>query len=270
VRIIVVVSLFLLAFAAGAPAGVLNGNIITDKILTLAESPWLVTSNVEVRFGATLTVEPGVEVLFYGPYRIVTDGDAANAIVAIGTPADSIVFKSANPNPGPEDWEWIEVFNSSGSAFRHCIFRHADQTLRISNCSPAVEFCTFRENKTNIWCVNADPLIQSCTITDWAFVGIFLQSGSSPTIRECNIFRGRSGTRQGESIYLSIYNPPTMVTIDATRNWWGTTDLGEIEDSIYHGVDTTDLWGIVDFAPPLEEVPVENVSWGAIKLLFKD
>jgi len=270
VRITVVVILLLLALAAGAPAGVLSGNIITNKTLTLADSPWLVTSDVEVRFGATLTVEPGAEVVFEGSYRIVTDGNAASAIVAVGTPADSIVFRSANPTPGPEDWERIEVFNSNGSAFTHCIFRHADVALWISNCSPAIEFCTFRENEINLRCVNADPPIQSCTITNWEFIGIFLQNGSSPTIRECNIFRGGSGVRQGESIYLVVYNPPTMVTIDATRNWWGTTDLEEIEAAIHHSEDDENIWGTVDFAPPLEQVPVENMSWGAIKLLFKD
>ena len=267
-RSIAVVILLLLAATSGAPAGVLSGNVTSSRTLTLAESPWLVTSDVEVRFGAILTIEAGVVVQFEDSYWIETDIGNGSAIVAVGAPGDSIVFESALPSPGPDSWEWVGVYDSDASVFRHCIFRHGDQTLRISTCSPTVELCRFQDNKTSIWCVDAAPEIQSCTITEWTFVGIVLEKGSSPDIHDCNIFQHGPGARQGESIRLMSYQPPTMVTINAERNWWGTIDPQEIEDAIYHSIDSGGVWGTVDFDPWLYELPVEEMSWGRLKSLF--
>ncbi len=51
----------------------------------------------------------------------------------------------------------------------------------------------------------------------------------------------------GYAFLISVDND-TLTAINATNNWWGTTDPVLIEDGIYHQVDYS-LYPLVDFVP---------------------
>ena len=70
------------------------GPITTDTTWTLGGSPYVVTCNVVVFAGATLTIEPGVEVRFQPGTRLAAQ-DAT--IEALGTPGVRVTFLSDNP-----------------------------------------------------------------------------------------------------------------------------------------------------------------------------
>lgn len=58
-----------------------GGHISTDTTWSKASSPYMIKGNVIVDFGATLTIEPGVEVKFTDTYNLFIDGN----LTAIGT-----------------------------------------------------------------------------------------------------------------------------------------------------------------------------------------
>jgi hypothetical protein len=79
----------------------------------------------------------------------------------------------------------------------------------------------------------------------------------------------------GEAIhaYAGDLDPPTY--IDATMNWWGTIDPGEIAEAIWdcHDSDWAGVCFYVDpwcLSPECEQTGItEQTSWGAIKALYR-
>jgi parallel beta-helix repeat protein len=88
-----------------------SGIISTDAAWDLGGSPWIVTGDVTVAGGATLTIDPGVEVKFDGYHSIFIDG----SLVAVGLQTNKITITSNKAVPGPKDWDRIQI-NSTGHA----------------------------------------------------------------------------------------------------------------------------------------------------------
>ncbi|MDL1948228.1 hypothetical protein FBQ97_00210, partial [Acidobacteria bacterium ACD] len=72
-----------------------GGPITTNTTWTLAGSPYIVTSNVTVNAGVTLTVEPGVLVKFALNTALTVNGK----LTAIGTSGSPITFTSNAASP---------------------------------------------------------------------------------------------------------------------------------------------------------------------------
>jgi hypothetical protein len=102
---------------AGTPV---EGQIVTDTTWTLAGSPYWVEGDVVVLSTANLTLEPGVRVLFDGPFAIYVEGE----LFAVGSPASIISFTSNLSEPSPGDWRGLQV-NATGRA----LIRHTDVTF---------------------------------------------------------------------------------------------------------------------------------------------
>jgi len=67
---------------------------ITTTTWTKANSPYRVTGTITVPYDNTLTIEPGVDVLFDSAVQVVVNG----ALNAVGTPQDSIRFLKSGEN----------------------------------------------------------------------------------------------------------------------------------------------------------------------------
>jgi hypothetical protein len=79
--------------------------ISTDTVLSLACSPYVVEGPLTVIAGATLTIEPGVEVRFRRrAWLMVGDGYDLGRLVARGTAAARIVLHSDEPASAAGDW----------------------------------------------------------------------------------------------------------------------------------------------------------------------
>jgi uncharacterized repeat protein (TIGR01451 family) len=100
---------------AAATATEVSGNINTDTTWTLANSPYVLTGNIFIGNGATLTIQPGVKVSATAghpptsqPFRInVDDG----ALVANGTAAQPITFTASEAFKGA--WYGIAAGNTA-------------------------------------------------------------------------------------------------------------------------------------------------------------
>jgi hypothetical protein len=81
-----------------------GGSIWVDTTWALANSPYVLTSDVIVESGATLTIEPGVEIQGQSNAGLIVYGH----LEALGTPTEPITFTSAF-NTSPGDWPGIEI-----------------------------------------------------------------------------------------------------------------------------------------------------------------
>ena len=109
----VVSLILLLAIANNAVAATpVSGIIDSDTTWTLAGSPYIITGSVLVMEGATLTIDPGVEVRFDGSYRLQIEGQ----LIAIGTASNLIRFTSNLTPQQVGDWIGIIFTDSSVDA----------------------------------------------------------------------------------------------------------------------------------------------------------
>src|SRR3954469_17375915 len=86
-HLLLAITILLFSILAKSQTNV-SGNISGNTTWTKAGSPYMLTGNVGVRTGYTLTIEPGVTVERDSDYQILING----AVQINGTPEDSIQF----------------------------------------------------------------------------------------------------------------------------------------------------------------------------------
>jgi hypothetical protein len=97
--------------------------IITENTTwALANSPYIITGNVLIEHGITLTIEPGVKVKFDGDYYIQIKGK----LTAEGNENNMITFTSNKLLPRPGDWDSIIFMENAdnGSIIKYCIIEY--------------------------------------------------------------------------------------------------------------------------------------------------
>jgi parallel beta-helix repeat protein len=158
-----------------------GGPIISDTTWTLANSPYIVTSNVQVLEGVKLTIEPGVVVKFNTGLLLLVEG----TLHAKGTASKRITFTSNNINPQPG--EWGNIILSGESIMKYCI----------------VEYGGYEAWWTGVIEVNDyDSLVDHCIVRYNSSSGIFgVGSEYSPITIANNELRNNSG-REGGGIYV--------------------------------------------------------------------
>ncbi len=140
-----------------------SGQIVSD---TVWSQNLLVTGDVEVAAGVTLTIEPGVTVFFAAHSDDQAGGlwsDRAELLVwgrlvAQGSPASPIYFTSAATQTLPGDWGGIIVRRDSvDSSLSHCLVQHAERGLAFhssteggGHLSASVSNCSFQHNVSGV------------------------------------------------------------------------------------------------------------------------
>jgi parallel beta-helix repeat protein len=165
--------------AHGTPV---SGPIVTDTIWDFAGSPYIVVDDVIVVNGVTLTIEPGVRVLFDGFYSIYVNGN----LTAVGDTMNRIIITSNMAIPDKADWNNIQI-NSNG---------HAD-----------ISYCDITYSLHGIYIGGA--LHNNIGNNNILFngIGIYLYPSSNCTITNNNILDNDNGINvRASSDNVIIYN----------------------------------------------------------------
>jgi PKD repeat protein len=161
-----------------------------------AGSPYLVESDITVPAGATLTIEPGVQVIFQSWYSLTVNG----TLQADGTDSAPVLFSAPDGGPG---WLGIRFIGASDSShLTYVIVERGRATgasplnygggIYIENSSPTIRFSTIRNNFA-IKGGGGIALIQSNAILNG---NTFI-----------NNHAGQGGSASGGGLYLSYSNP---------------------------------------------------------------
>ncbi len=125
---------------------------------SLANAPYLIYNDITVPTNTTLTIEPGVEVVFMGNYLFSVNG----GIAAVGTAEQPIIFR-ANDTTGWDDfgslaggWSGMNIGTQDQSGFNqptfeYCVFRDTKSlvgggTLSIASKEIYINECQFYKN----------------------------------------------------------------------------------------------------------------------------
>lgn len=202
------------------------GGIIAEKILLVADkNPYTVLSDLTIKPGGVLYLEPGVEILFAPDTALnVVGGD----FLAYGKGNKPIHFAPQTSGSEPGSWQGVVLEGAERSVMRHVTIEGAATGLTINNSAPS---------------------IAAVTVTRCSQAGLYLKDNAKPNIT-CSKFTGNEGQGavviEGEGLAPVIRNnifennnpfqvqSYTPLQIDLTGNYWGRSDpqadwfLGEI------------------------------------------
>ena len=195
-RIFLATSIFFLSLALcfSAQAKDVGGLIMDDEAWTKADSPIVVTSNVTVIEGVTLTIEPGVEVRFNQDMALFIDG----TLIARGTSDEKITFTS-NGAQEPGYWGYIffsdtstdATFDVDGNYTGGCILQYATvqyggsgrEAIVLNLSSPFIDNSVIADNDSGgISVIKNSPVISNCEIKDNSGSGISFAGDVSSTL----------------------------------------------------------------------------------------
>lgn len=244
----VAAAMTLFACASATASTNVCGPINADVGWSLAGQPYIITCDVVVMPGATLTIDPGVLVQFKPGKKLRTQG---GQISAIGTGSNFIVFASedgSNPGQGVE----ITPSGVTGGVFDYCAFIQLNAGISLGCCGGVtpvtVNHSNFQLNSIGITGYTGVPaLINNSTFAlntiatdtaDKVFEDCQFNSNGSNmtgveriTLRRCSINGGTNGVVGSGNIYnvfvydtvitgtqLAVYSPTAMERCKITGN----------------------------------------------------
>lgn len=256
-----VVALGSLAAAVPAAAFPLPEEIEEDTTWTAADSPIRLDASVLIREGVTLTIEPGVRVEAQPWAGIVVLG----ALRAEGTGSDPVVFTGVDGGT----WGGISFVHRTQprpeSAFVHARIQNAGVGLAMRHVAVPIDHTVFAGNGVALEVTNpgADIVFTgnefysngtalSAKTTD--IVGVyesdfwdndvsmlfraqsayacFVGQGTFEVHRN-DILRGPDSPWFSFDVRTSDGSGTSDMVVDASANWWGTNDEGDIEARMY-------------------------------------
>ena len=167
-----------------AGATYVEGIIAQDTEWTLVDSPFVLSNDVNVMPGVTLTIEPAVEVRFGGDFSLIVEG----RITAIGTSDREIHFTTNDPTHNAT-WHSIVLNGSQSSSFINCIIEYGTNGITVENGFLEVQSSFIESNSGNgITVNNGSVLAKNNEIAGNRNSGIYIAGGTQVTV-ENNVIR---------------------------------------------------------------------------------
>jgi len=156
-----------------------GGELTGDETYSPVNNPYIVTQDLIVRDDITLTILPGVEMLFESGTGLINNG----TLIARGTPGERIRFLPRNQLEFPGQWSGL-VFNHSKTILND------DSTYKVGSIlsETVIRFASYSVTLNN----NTRLLIEKSDIDICSF-GIYLNESGYNTIRDCNFLRCNFG-----------------------------------------------------------------------------
>lgn len=222
---------------------------------------------LEIPAGVTLVLARGTTLRFAFVDR---DGDGVGdaglhvlgRIEAVGTPADPVLFTSAERDPQPGDWQGLVFDNSAGNSFTESRFEYAQHALHAHFSAARLERCRLERNIEGTRLGNSSFSIEHCLVRGNVSKGLNF-FGSSNRIRHNLITGNADGVFLFESDTDSVVEANNILGNqrydvrlgDFYRggkrlgaNWFGTTDPAAIRKRVFDGEDEPGLGRLE--APP--------------------
>jgi hypothetical protein len=192
--------------AGNSSGSVINGNITVNTTWKKSQSPILLNGTVTVQNGATVTIEPGVEVKILGNYQLIINGE----LIAIGTDTEKIYFTSDSQESERRDRIYFTegstaaVFSASGSyasgsILKNCVIEKMDTGIYLAHSSPYITNNIIRANRGGIYNYDSQARIENNLITKNQWYGIYGERSEVRIINNIISFNTAGGIDGGAS-----------------------------------------------------------------------
>ncbi len=167
-----------------------SGNVISGQFSGNQSGTFIVTDDIEVPAGQTLTLAPGTVLMFQDSVKMLVRG----RLIAEADSVHMIRFTSAKPVPSSGDWGGIIFYpNSSAnySSMKFCFIGYGNRfnnayeqdTSAIYNKTPGAVF------KGMVSIYGATVKLERCQLFKAGWEGIEVQGGGSAEVNFCNLFK---------------------------------------------------------------------------------
>lgn len=157
-----------------------SGIISVDTTWSVTDSPYWVVGNTTVDPGITLTIEPGVEVLFNKFCGLYIDG----RMDAVGNSNNPIIFDFNGTNPAPGDWSWIRFSPGSNGQIESAEIRHAYWGVSIWSSDIVLTDLAIQNVSSGVHVIGPalNNLIQNSTILNARSSGVYISKGTGTMV----------------------------------------------------------------------------------------
>ena len=198
---------------------IMSGRAGVSGTWTQAQSPYIVYSNITISNNETLLIEPGVKVLFAGPYSLIVGEN--ERLIAEGNENQMIEFTALNTDLG---WAGLRFINSGDDdKLSFCSITYSKKNSGLiteddeedlqETCggavycylsNPVITNCKITNNIGDlggaIYCYYSNPEISNTVIANNSSIGgipqcggIFTEQSSMPEIKNCTIVNNSPG-----------------------------------------------------------------------------
>ena len=190
------ISFFILSCLTGvynvlppAKATYVWGTITHDTDWTLVDNPFIISDNITVVSGATLTIEPGVQVRFGQDFSIIVNG----GIVADGTVDRPILFTSNNLNAITGDWGTILINGAQQSSITNCTIEYGTSGITLQSGSLNLQNNIITSNMNGTVVNGGSATIENNMMVNNTACGINIVGGSQVTVENNTISSNGDG-----------------------------------------------------------------------------
>ncbi|MGB9684125.1 MAG: right-handed parallel beta-helix repeat-containing protein [Candidatus Bathyarchaeales archaeon] len=184
-------------FVPAAKATYVEGIIGIDTVWSLVDSPFILSGNVTVLAGATLTIEPGVEVKFGGLFSLVVNG----TLFSRGMEEKPIKFTSNKENPEAGDWDSI-LFNGVGqqpSVLENCLIEYGTNGVIVKGGTLTIQKSIIQFNSKNgIALIGGSITIEQNTLQNNNEGGVNISGGNALVQDNLIVLNGDGVTLTGD------------------------------------------------------------------------
>jgi hypothetical protein len=242
---------------AGATAGP-SGQLAADTTLTLANSPYVITGDLEVMPGVTLTIEPGVVVQFQtgtdlptgwepGLAELIVDG----TLLADGPPESPVRFMGVTA--GKSKWSGLQFSDGAEAALGNAIVTDAFVGIRqlaSPSSTIAIDHVTVANSLAGVHDTFGNLELDAVTIHDCSY-GVINIGTAVLTATNLLVFNNLQGFDLESSAQSTLFNS----TVDNNGISVSASNV-VIKNSIISGgasaiqgtavVTYSDIWGAGD------------------------
>ena len=162
-----------------AKATYVEGTITQDTDWTLVDSPFIVSGNIIVNPGATLTIEPGVQVRFGDNFSMTVNG----GIIADGTSDRIVQFTSNEANANAGAWGTIQISGTQQSSITNCIVEYGQTGITLEGGSLNLQNDSVRYNSNGTVVNGGSIIIENDEISNNTIDGISIAGGIQVTVQ---------------------------------------------------------------------------------------